>query len=197
MAEKIQVGQHEVGDEITMFQAKDFPCVWLTGLSGAGKSTIANGLIAVLRESGQAALLLDGDVLRNGLSRDLSFSVQDRAENIRRAAEIARLAADAGIVPVVALISPLRSERARAKEIVGDSRFIEIFVDTPLTLCEARDPKGLYVQARKGAIKEFTGISSPYEAPESPDVHLSTEGSSPDQCVQAIMNHLARRTRKN
>ncbi len=178
-----------------MSEANDFPCVWLTGLSGAGKSTIANGLIAVLRQRGHAALLLDGDVLRNGLSRDLSFSVQDRAENVRRAAEIARLAANAGIVPVVALISPLQSERARARDIVGAGRFIEVFVDTPLMLCEARDPKGLYVQARKGAIKEFTGISSPYEAPESPDLRLSTEGSSPDQCVQAIMDHLARRAR--
>lgn len=171
---------------------KHLPCVWLTGLSGAGKSTIAYRLVAVLRQNGRVPLLIDGDILRNGLNSDLAFSIADRAENVRRAAELARLVASSGVLPVVALISPMRAERSRAKDIIGADHFIEVFVDTPLELCEVRDPKGLYRQARKGLIKEFTGISSPYEPPALPQIRLDTQFVTPDQCVLTIMDYLDR-----
>lgn len=147
---------------------------WLTGLSGSGKSTIADAADRALTEAGRSSMVLDGDNLRHGLSRDLGFTAVERAENIRRAAETARLMAEAGLVVIVSLIAPFRAERAAARTIAGDIPFLEIHVDTPLSLCEARDPKGLYARARAGAISDFTGISAPYEAPEAPDLALAT-----------------------
>ena len=143
--------------------------IWFTGLSGAGKSTLANALAAQLHHRGIHTYLLDGDVFRQGLSHDLGFSIKDRAENIRRAAEVAKLMRDAGLVVVVAFISPLQQERDQARACIGGSDFLEIFVRTPLSVCEARDVKGLYKKARRGELFEFTGISSPYEPPMAPD----------------------------
>ncbi|CAO4138953.1 adenylyl-sulfate kinase [Methylorubrum aminovorans] len=147
---------------------------WLTGLSGAGKSTIADAVDRGLTEAGRSSMVLDGDNLRQGLSRDLGFTAEDRVENIRRAAEAARLMSDAGLVVIVSLISPFRAERATARAIAGDIPFLEVFIDTPLAVCEARDPKGLYDRARAGKIPNFTGISAPYEVPDAPDLTLKT-----------------------
>jgi bifunctional enzyme CysN/CysC len=148
--------------------------VWFTGLSGSGKSTIANALERLLVAAGQAAYVLDGDNLRHGINADLGFSAADRDENVRRVAEVARLFADAGVVGLVPLISPYRDarERARRAHEVAGLRFVEVFVDTPIELCESRDPKGLYRKARAGEIKGFTGIDDPYEAPEQPELVL-------------------------
>jgi adenylyl-sulfate kinase len=151
--------------------------VWFTGLSGSGKSTVANELERILVASGQAAYVLDGDNLRHGLNADLGFSAVDRDENVRRVAEVARLFADAGIVALVPLISPYREARDRARRAheVAGLRFVEVFVDTPIDVCEARDPKGLYRKARAGEITGFTGIDDPYEAPAHPDLVLRPE----------------------
>ena len=146
--------------------------VWLTGLSGSGKSTIARELERTLHAQGRHAFVLDGDTLRTGLNQDLGFSREDRAENVRRTAEVARVLNDAGLIAIVALISPFRAEREHARAIVGAERFVEVHVDTPLEVCEARDVKGLYAKARAGEIAEFTGISSPYEAPLEPALVL-------------------------
>ena len=146
--------------------------VWFTGLSGSGKSTVANLIEKRLTADGRHAYILDGDNVRHGLNKDLGFTDEDRVENIRRVAEVARLMADAGLIVLVSFISPFTNERRLAREVAGDIRFTEVFVNTPLEVCEARDPKGLYAKARRGEIKNFTGISSPYEAPDSPDVTL-------------------------
>jgi bifunctional enzyme CysN/CysC len=146
--------------------------VWFTGLSGSGKSTVANLLERRLTADGRHAYILDGDNVRHGLTKDLGFTEADRVENIRRVAEVARLMADAGLIVIVSFISPFRNERRLAREIAGDVRFTEVYVDTPLAVCEARDPKGLYARARRGEIKNFTGIDSPFEAPERPDFLL-------------------------
>lgn len=147
--------------------------IWFTGLSGAGKSTIACQLERRLVASGHFAFVLDGDNLRHGLNRDLGFSAEARRENIRRTAEVARLMNDAGLIVITAFISPAIADRELAKTIIGEQRFIEVFVDTPLDVCEARDVKGLYKMARSGSITEFTGISAPYEAPVDPDIRIS------------------------
>ena len=148
-------------------------CVlWFTGLSGSGKSTIANELEKKLNEMGYHTYLLDGDNIRTGLNKDLGFSKEDRKENIRRIAEVAKLFVDAGLITITAFISPFREDREMAKEIIGEEDFIEVFVDTPLEECIKRDPKGLYKKALKGEIKNFTGIDSPYEPPEKPTIHL-------------------------
>jgi bifunctional enzyme CysN/CysC len=156
--------------------------VWLTGLSGSGKSTIARELERTLHAQGRHAFVLDGDTLRTGLNQDLGFSREDRAENVRRTAEVARVLNDAGLVAIVALISPFRDERERARAIVGAERFVEVYVDTPLEVCEARDAKGLYARARSGEIPEFTGISSPYEPPATPGLVLHA-GHEPLEAV--------------
>ncbi len=148
--------------------------LWFTGLSGSGKSTVAGALEQALHAHGVSTYLLDGDNVRHGLCRDLGFSDDDRRENIRRVGEVAKLMVDAGLVVLTAFISPHRAERQMVRELLGD-RFIEVFVDTPLALCEARDPKGLYKKARAGELKNFTGIDSVYEAPEAPDIHLKGE----------------------
>ncbi|WP_083374294.1 adenylyl-sulfate kinase [Methylobacterium sp. C1] len=163
---------------------------WFTGLSGAGKSSIANAVDRALTEAGRHTMVLDGDNLRHGLSSDLGFNDADRVENIRRAAETARLMADAGLIVIVSLISPFRKERGMARCIAGDIPFLEIFVDTPLQVCEGRDPKGLYLKARAGKIPNFTGISAPYEAPEAPDLVAPTEGRTIEQSATSIISRL-------
>jgi bifunctional enzyme CysN/CysC len=152
-------------DDVARRMGQRAVTVWLTGLSGSGKSTIARALERALHAQGRHAFVLDGDTLRAGLNQDLGFSREDRAENVRRTAEVARVLNDAGVIAIVALISPFREERAGARTIVGAERFVEVYVDTPLEVCEARDTKGLYAKARAGELPEFTGISSPYEAP--------------------------------
>jgi bifunctional enzyme CysN/CysC len=155
--------------------------VWFTGLSGSGKSTVAVEVERAVVAAGRSAYLLDGDNVRHGLNADLGFSAADRAENIRRIGEVARLFADAGVVALVPVISPYRADRDRARaihEAVG-LRFVEVFVDTPLEVCEARDPKGLYAKARAGEIRGFTGIDDPYEAPEHPDLRLTPADGDP------------------
>jgi adenylyl-sulfate kinase len=165
---------------------------WMTGLSGAGKSTIADAVDRALTEAGRSTMVLDGDNLRQGLNRDLGFTAADRIENIRRAAEAARLMAEAGLVVIVSLISPFRAERADARAIVGDIPFLEVFIDTPLSVCEARDPKGLYDQARAGKIPNFTGISAPYEAPTEPDLALQTRDHAVEDSAQPLIAALFR-----
>ncbi|TXN61423.1 adenylyl-sulfate kinase [Methylobacterium sp. WL6] len=165
---------------------------WFTGLSGAGKSSIANAVDRSLTEAGRHAMVLDGDNLRHGLNRDLGFTAADRAENIRRAAETARLMAEAGLVVIVSLISPFRAERATARQIAGDIPFLEVFIDTSLAVCEARDPKGLYDRARAGTIPNFTGISAPYEAPLDPDMTLVTDGLSVAESSRTLIAELMR-----
>jgi bifunctional enzyme CysN/CysC len=165
--------------------------LWFTGMSGSGKSTIANLLEKKLHSEGRHTYILDGDNVRHGLNRDLGFTDADRVENIRRVAEVAKLMADAGLIVIVSFISPFRSERRAAREIMRPGEFVEIFVDTPLEECIRRDPKGLYERALKGEIPNFTGISSPYEAPEAPEVHLKTLGRSPDEMAEAIERWLA------
>ena len=167
--------------------------VWLTGLSGSGKSSVAVELEQLLVAQGQGAYLLDGDNLRHGLNADLGFSPADRDENIRRVSEVARLMADAGLVALVPVISPYRLARERAREIhaAAELRFVEVFVDTPLEVCEQRDPKGLYAQARAGEITGFTGIDDPYEAPAAPEVHLRPEDGDAAQQAQLVLEYLA------
>ena len=155
--------------------------VWFTGLSGSGKSTVAAELERALVAAGRPAYLLDGDNLRHGLNADLGFTAADRSENIRRVGEVARLFADAGVVALVPVISPYRADRDRARSIheAAGVPFVEVFVDTPLEVCEARDPKGLYAKARAGEIKGFTGIDDPYEAPLHPDLRLTPDHGDP------------------
>ncbi|MCE9616299.1 MAG: sulfate adenylyltransferase subunit CysN [Lentisphaerae bacterium] len=161
--------------------------LWLTGLSGSGKSTIAKQLESRLYARGQACFILDGDNVRQGLNRDLGFSAEDRAENIRRIAEVARLFNDAGLIVITSFISPYRADRQSARDIIGESRFMEIYVDTPLGICEQRDPKGLYKKARAGEIERFTGISAPYEPPQAPALTLPTASDSLETCTDRIM----------
>jgi bifunctional enzyme CysN/CysC len=165
-------------------------CLWLTGLSGAGKSTIAKLLEKQLFASGRHTYILDGDNIRQGLNRDLGFSEADRVENIRRAREVARLFVDAGIVVIVAFISPYRAERDLARSRFEPDEFVEIYIDAPLEECERRDPKGLYAKARRGELVNFTGIDSDYEPPETPEIRLDTIAKSPDECVDLILLHL-------
>lgn len=164
--------------------------VWCTGLSGAGKSTLASAVKAQLEVLGCRAAILDGDALRGGLNRDLGFSAADRNESVRRAAETARILAGAGLIVIVALISPYRQARAAARDIAGTIPFLEVFVDTPPRVCEQRDVKGLYSRARAGHIANFTNISDPYEAPEFPDLTIKTAGITVGQSSQPLIEHL-------
>jgi bifunctional enzyme CysN/CysC len=170
------------------------PCVlWYTGLSGAGKSTIANLVDKRLHASNRHTYLLDGDNVRHGLNRDLGFTDADRVENIRRIAEVAKLMVDAGLIVSTAFISPFRAERQMARALVADGEFIEIFIDTPLGIAEERDPKGLYKKARRGDLKNFTGIDSPYEKPEAPELTLDTTMHSPAEAAEAVVAYLQQR----
>jgi bifunctional enzyme CysN/CysC len=161
--------------------------LWLTGLSGAGKSTIANQVERELYGRGQHTYLLDGDNVRHGLNRDLGFTDADRVENIRRVAEVSRLMVDAGLIVLVSFISPFRAERAMARKLLDEGRFIEIFVDTPLAVAEARDPKGLYRKARRGKLAHFTGIDSPYEPPDDPELRIETARTPPEIAAATIL----------
>jgi len=167
--------------------------VWFTGLSGSGKSTIAAAVETALVAQRRPTYLLDGDNLRHGLNGDLGFTAQDRDENVRRASEVARLFADAGVVSLVPLISPYRAGRDRARELheVADLRFVEVFVDTPIEICEQRDPKGLYAKARAGEITGFTGIDDPYEAPVSPELTLRPNMGDPATQAALVLDSLA------
>jgi bifunctional enzyme CysN/CysC len=170
------------------------PCLlWLTGLSGAGKSTIANLVEKRLHILGRHTYLLDGDNVRHGLNKDLGFTEADRVENIRRVAEVAKLMVDAGLIVIASFISPFRSERWMARQLLGEGEFIEVFIDTPLEVAEERDCKQLYARARRGEIKNFTGIDSPYERPESPEIHIDTTTSSAEEAAAAIVSELHRR----
>ena len=165
--------------------------VWFTGLSGAGKSTIANMVERRLHAAGHHTMLLDGDNLRHGLSRDLGFTEADRVENIRRAGEVAKLLTDAGLIALCSFISPYRAERDTVRRLVPDGEFIEVFIDTPIEECERRDPKGLYAKARAGAIRNFTGFDAPYQAPTDPELHLHTIGQQPEQLAERVVKKLA------
>jgi bifunctional enzyme CysN/CysC len=164
--------------------------LWFTGLSGSGKSTIANIVERKLTLAGRHTYLLDGDNVRHGLNRDLGFTDADRVENIRRVAETAKLFVDAGLIVLVSFISPFRSERRTARELVGSDEFLEVYVDTPLAVCMARDPKGLYRRAQAGEIRNFTGLDSPYEAPEQADIHVNTVDLTPEQAADAIIERM-------
>jgi bifunctional enzyme CysN/CysC len=170
------------------------PCVvWLTGLSGAGKSTIANLVEKKLHAMGRHTYLLDGDNVRYGLNKDLGFTAADRVENIRRIAEVAKLMVDAGLIVLTAFISPFRAERGMARDLMQAGEFIEVYVDAPLAIAEGRDPKGLYKKARRGEIKNFTGIDSPYEPPEAPECRIDTTTLTPEGAADQVLAILARR----
>jgi adenylylsulfate kinase len=168
--------------------------LWFTGLSGSGKSTIASALEQVLVSQGVNSYRLDGDNVRHGLNKNLGFSAEDRTENIRRISEVAKLFNDAGAITLTSFISPYRSDRDEARKLHEENglRFIEVFVDTPLEVCEKRDPKGLYKKARAGEIKGFTGIDDPYEAPEKAELVLDTSDKSVDDCVAEVITHLGK-----
>lgn len=164
--------------------------IWLTGLSGAGKSTLANGLETRLQARGTRTSLLDGDNLRHGLNSDLGFSAEDRAENIRRVAEVSKLMVEAGLVVITAFISPFRAERRSARELLPQGEFVEVFVNASLAVAEQRDPKGLYRKARRGELRQFTGIDSPYEAPEKPEITVDTDVLSVHEAVDELYQRL-------
>lgn len=191
MATNLVWHQHEI-DKSSRAQAKNQkPCViWLTGLSGSGKSTIANLLEKKLADDDKHTYLLDGDNVRHGLNGDLDFSDKDRVENIRRISEVAKLFVDAGLIVITAFISPFKGERDYCRNLLEDQEFIEVFIDTPIQECEKRDPKGLYQKARAGDIKDFTGIDSPYEAPQSPEITLEFTGQSAEDSAQQLFDQL-------
>jgi adenylylsulfate kinase len=161
--------------------------VWLTGLSASGKSTLAFALERHLVDISHACYVLDGDNIRHGLNRDLGFSHQDRTENIRRIAEVARLMNNAGLIVITAFISPYRNDRQLAREIVGAEYFVEVYVNTPIETCEARDPKGMYKRARAGQVSGFTGVNDPYESPGTPDLTINTSIASPSECAGQLL----------
>ena len=165
-------------------------CFWFTGLSGSGKSTLASLFEKRLHAEGKHTYVLDGDNVRHGLNRDLGFTEADRVENIRRVAEVAKLMTEAGLIVLVSFISPFRSERRMARDLFAKGEFVEVFVDTPIGTCEQRDVKGLYAKARRGELKNFTGIDSPYEAPEAPEIHLKTVSTSLDQSIEQLLSGL-------
>tara|TARA_B100000900_G_scaffold66171_1_gene51324 strand:- start:1592 stop:2182 length:591 start_codon:yes stop_codon:yes gene_type:complete len=166
--------------------------LWFTGLSGSGKSTLANSVEIFLHKKKKHTLLLDGDNLRHGLNNDLTFSPEDRKENIRRVSHVANLVADSGLIVLSAFVSPFKSDREEASRIIGKNRFIEIYVECPLSICESRDVKGLYLKARKGIISDFTGVTSPFETPESPSITVNTETTNIENCTQKIISYLSK-----
>ena len=167
--------------------------LWFVGLSGSGKSTLAGQVEQFLFDKGYHTYLLDGDNVRTGLNKDLDFSEASRTENIRRIGEVAKLMVDAGLITIVSFISPLAKDRERAKEVIGKEQFNEIYVECPLEECEKRDVKGLYALARKGFIKDFTGISSPFEAPESPDILVNTVEMDEKEGLETVINYLKKK----
>ena len=179
-------------DERKALRKQDGCTIWLTGLSASGKSTIACALEQLLLQKNLSAYRLDGDNIRFGLNKDLGFSEKDRNENIRRISEVSKLFADSCAISITSFISPYRVDRDRARELHKEAglKFIEIFVDVPLEVAEQRDPKGLYKKAREGVIKEFTGISAPYEAPKAPELHLRTDQKTVEECATIIYEYL-------
>lgn len=170
---------------------KQKPClIWFTGLSGAGKSTVANALDRWLHDNGYHTYLLDGDNVRHGLNKDLGFSDEDRVENIRRVGEVSGLFVDAGLITLSAFISPFRSERRMVRDMFSDGEFIEVYINTPISVCEERDPKGLYKKARSGQILRFTGIDSEYESPLNPSISIDTSKGSVEHSVERIVSYL-------
>lgn len=168
------------------------PCLlWYTGLSGSGKSTVANAVDALLHKQGHHTYLLDGDNVRHGLNGDLGFDDAARVENIRRISEVSKLFVDAGMIVSTAFISPFAQDRALARNLLEQGEFIEVYIDTPIEICEQRDPKGLYKKARAGEIKDFTGIDSGYDVPQSPELHVKTAALSIEQCAEQIVDYLA------
>lgn len=191
MSSNIVWHSHPVDQDIRAAAKSQTPVViWFTGLSASGKSTIAGALEQILTYQGYHTYLLDGDNLRHGLCRDLGFGEADRRENIRRVGEVAKLCADAGLIVLAAFISPFRSDRALVRELLEPGQFVEVFVDTPLAVCQQRDPKGLYRKALSGEIKQFTGIDSPYEAPEQAEIRIDAEGSSIAESVNQLLEYL-------
>lgn len=184
--------EHHVTKEHRAAIKNQKSCVlWFTGLSGSGKSTIANAVELKLNELSKHTYLLDGDNVRLGLNKGLTFSDTDRIENIRRIGEVSKLFVDAGVIVLTAFISPFQKDRQQVRALLEDVEFIEVFIDTPLEICEARDPKGLYQKARKGEIPNFTGISSTYEAPKQAEIHIKAGALSLDQSVEQILNYLS------
>ncbi|GAO34888.1 hypothetical protein SCT_0268 [Sulfuricella sp. T08] len=187
-AQNIHMQQVDVDKAARAISKEQKPrMLWFTGLSGSGKSTIANLVEKRLHAMGCHTYLLDGDNVRHGLNKDLGFTEVDRVENIRRVAEVGKLMVDAGLIVLAAFISPFRSERRLARELLEEGEFVEIFVDVPLSIAEQRDPKGLYRKARRGDLKNFTGIDSPYEAPQTPEIHLDTTSMTPDQAAELVV----------
>lgn len=194
MSTNITWHDQSVTQEQRAEQKAQKPCVlWFTGLSGAGKSTIANALDIELYKMGYHTYLLDGDNVRHGLNKDLGFSDKDRVENIRRIGESAKLFVEAGILVMTAFISPFKADREMVRTMLEIGQFIEVFVDTPLDICEDRDPKGLYKKARAGEIKNFTGIDSAYEAPKSPEIVLDSGSKSVSECVAELIEFMKKR----
>ena len=184
----------DVDKELRSTLKKQKSCVlWFTGLSGSGKSTIANIVEKKLAAQGHHTYLLDGDNIRHGLNKDLGFTDADRVENIRRIGEVARLMVDSGLIVLTAFISPFRAERQMARGLLDENEFLEVFVETPLRIAEERDPKGLYKKARRGELKNFTGIDSPYEEPEAPEILIDTSALSAEQCAERVISMLRER----
>ena len=191
MSNNIVWHDHHVGKKERAVLKTQKPCIlWFTGLSGSGKSTIANAVETQLLSMRKHTYLLDGDNIRHGLNRGLGFSDEDRVENIRRIGEVAKLFVDAGTIVLTAFISPFRGDRGQVRGLVEAQEFIEVFVDTPLAVCEARDPKGLYKKARAGEIPHFTGIDSPYEAPQKPEVHIRNDNITVEDAAMQVIDYL-------
>ncbi|ACV26356.1 adenylyl-sulfate kinase [Kangiella koreensis] len=191
MTENIVWHHHNVTHEDRCQQKNQKPCVlWFTGLSGSGKSTVANAVESLLFQNGNHSYLLDGDNVRHGLNQDLSFSEEDRVENIRRIGEVTKLFADSGLIVLSAFISPFQADRQQVRDLHNEGDFIEVFVDTPLEVCEQRDPKGLYKKARAGDIKNFTGLDSPYEAPNNPEIQLKSDEHTIDELANQVLDYL-------
>ncbi len=190
-SEEIVWHQHHIDKVARSAQKRQKPCIlWFTGLSASGKSTTANAVEQKLFELGHHTYLLDGDNVRHGLNKDLGFTDSDRVENIRRIGEMAKLFTDAGLIVLSAFISPFRADRKMVRDLVGEGEFVEIHMSTPLSVCEQRDPKGLYKKARQGDIKNFTGIDSAYEAPESPEIILNTAECDVEACADKVIAYL-------
>lgn len=180
------VVKREAREQLNGHQGK---VLWFTGLSGSGKSTVANALEQVLHQRGMRTYILDGDNVRHGLNKDLGFTDADRVENIRRISEVAKLMVDAGLIVITSFISPFRSERDMARSLFEEGEFVEVFINTPLEVAEQRDPKGLYKKARRGELPHFTGIDSDYEAPLKAELELNTADNSVDECVEQILSY--------
>lgn len=189
--ENIVWHNHEVDKSIRSYMKKQRPCLlWFTGLSGSGKSTIAGAVESLLAERLQHTYLMDGDNVRHRLCGDLGFSEKDRVENIRRVGEVSHLMVDAGLIVLTAFISPFRSNREMVRNMLDPGEFIEVFIDTPIDICETRDPKGLYKKARAGKIKDFTGIDSPYEKPDNPEIVIRNYNISIQSAAQQVIDYL-------